>query len=357
MTAEGRVGELLTPTRAGGESTLPSVAAVLVACDRAMNEIGRRSHLFAWLRAPDAGAEEWLPVDAYYPGNRLVVVCGDDPDPYDHLYDELVPAHGLRLLRLRPADLGGDPADVAWRIERQIATLGLPPPRRVPAPATMPVARREDDGPSESVVSRALSALAQPSAPTEPPPRRVGQSQAAAAERAARFVAAHKAELVRSSQSAAARRPARRPPPAPRPRPAPAAGTPRPRPASQRRDQAAGAQTLGVMVGLALIGVLIVEIYFGVDRWAIAGGHVLLAFGLSLDACARALGTLAAERAGAPDWTWGCVFGGSPVVAGFALFQSTGSVKVEPAPLAGLISLLAIGLVTLAILGAAVGIG
>jgi hypothetical protein len=52
-------------------------------CDRLLDEVGRRRHMFAWLRAPGAGAGEWLAVDAYYPRARLVVMCGPSPGRHD----------------------------------------------------------------------------------------------------------------------------------------------------------------------------------------------------------------------------------------------------------------------------------
>src|SRR5437763_11804545 len=100
------------------------VPAILAICDRLVDEIGRRSHLFAWLRPPGPGAEDWLLVDAYYPGNRLVVICREEPTEHDYLYDKLVPEHGLRLLRVSPADLGADRSSVELALRRLIGELG-----------------------------------------------------------------------------------------------------------------------------------------------------------------------------------------------------------------------------------------
>jgi hypothetical protein len=108
-------------------------------------------------------------------------------------------------------------------------------------------------------------------------------------------------------------------------------------------------------VGLVLGAVFLIEIYFGVAVLALDRGHVLVGFGLALDACARVLGTVAAERDGSSDWSWTCALGGSPFVAGFALWQERGPVLTEPAPLAGVVGLAAcvvLGLaIALAILG------
>ena len=74
-----------------------TAADVLNICDRVLGEPARRRHFFAWLRAPGAASDEWLPVDGYYPGNKLVVVWHAVPGANDRLYAELVPAHGFRL--------------------------------------------------------------------------------------------------------------------------------------------------------------------------------------------------------------------------------------------------------------------
>ena len=105
-----------------------------------------------------------------------------------------------------------------------------------------------------------------------------------------------------------------------------------------------------MLVGVALAAVLAFELYVGVGKLALGGGHVVLAFGLALDGAARALGTVAAERAGETGWAWACVLGGSPAVAGFAVFGRDGPVATEPAPLAGIISVLAMLLIVGAIL-------
>jgi hypothetical protein len=328
------------------------VATILIGCDRVLGEVGRRHHLFAWLRAPDSGLEEWLPVDAYYPGNRLVVLCREQPTEHDHLYAELVPAHGLRLLQLKPSELGDGSAGVQSALERRITALG-PSPRRVvkPEPAT-PASPEQVDEHGEGAVARAVAALAQAPAPAPTQRRPTGPAQAEAVRRAARFVAARKSAVGPNIHPAAhpiVRKPVReRIPQAPAPAPRHRTREPNPR--------AGGAQAVGIVVGLVLVAVLFVEVLVGVAGFAIAGGHVLLAFGIALDAGARALGTVAAGRAGSPDWTWGCAVGGAPVVAAFALYQRSGPVTIEPAPLAGLISLLSLFFLGAALLGAAIGI-
>jgi hypothetical protein len=78
---------------------------------------------------------------------------------------------------------------------------------------------------------------------------------------------------------------------------------------------------------------------------------VLLGFGLALDACSRVLGTVAARRANEPGWAWACVLVGCPTVASFATFGREGPVVTEPAPLAGLVAVLAGLLIALAVVG------
>jgi hypothetical protein len=47
---------------------------------------------------------------------------------------------------------------------------------------------------------------------------------------------------------------------------------------------------------------------------------------------------------------------GSPAVAGFSLFQGDGPVTTEPAPLAGLVALLALALAAIGVLARLVGL-
>ena len=345
------------------------VPVILTICDGLLDEIGRRRHLFAWLRPPGSAADDWLAVDAYYPANRLVVVCHEQRGVHDRLYEELVPAHGLRLLELIRDDLDGDRPAVESELRLMIASLGPAPPRAREPPL------EAERGTRENALARVAASFAQAAAP--PIERlRVGPDRAAAAERAARVGAARAPLTTRSRAPAATRRrpPLATPPRAPLatpPRPplatpprAPLATPPRaplatgrrnavhPRPRTRRRAGAAReTETLGVLVGLALAVVLGAELYFGVGRAALDHGHLLLAFGIALDACSRALGTIAAGHAGRPDWAWGCALGGSPAVALFAVFRDEGPVATEPAPLAGLLSVLAIAVIALAAIG------
>jgi hypothetical protein len=370
MTGERLVGEPARSQRPGSPARALAVDEILGMCDRIVGQPGRRQHLFGWLKAPDAGAQQWLPVDTYYPAGRLVVVCrADPPGPDDHIYGELVPRHGLRHLQLTPAELGTDRSRAEARLRELIAATGPAPPRITEAPSP--------DGHTESPVARAMASLALPPAPAPPERRRVSAGQAAAAERGARFVAAHKADgngrtnggpraAPRVPARAAPRVPARAAPrvPAraaaraqPQPRPAPAT---RPAPAQRRRPPASSGPIRmrgdDLALGAALVLIVFLEVYVLVVRTGLDQDRLVLAFGVALDAGARSLGTVAAARAGRLGWAWACAIGGSPVVAAFALFQSDGPVATEPAPLAGLTALLATFLVALALVGSTLGI-
>jgi hypothetical protein len=373
----------------GASSQNLTVPSVLDLCDRVLGEIGRRSHLFAWLRAPGAGPQEWLAVDAYYPGNRLVVICRDEPTEHDHLYAELVPAHGLRLLELAPSQLSADAAQAGLTLRRRIAELNLPP---------RPAPRLEDDSgvPShDSPVARVAASFAQATAPDMFGGHAPSGTRSAATERGARFIAPR---FVGPGTTTTPHRP--RPPSLPRPRPASPASLGRLRPASLARSRPASlarsrpaslarsrpasltrppvaretslrratpalararrrhpaapeTSALGVVLGLALALAVGAELYFGVGSLALAGGHLLLALGIAFDAGSRALGVVAAGRAGEPRWAWACVIFGSPAVAAFAVFGPEGPLVIEPGPLAGLAAVLAMLLIVLAVLGSA----
>ncbi len=125
LTGESPARDARATTGAQGR---PTVAQVLNICDRILGEPARRRHLFAWLRAPGAASDEWLPVDGYYPGNKLVVVWHDGPDANASIYSELVPAHGFRLLELTPEAVGADPAAAEAQLRARIDKLGPTPP-------------------------------------------------------------------------------------------------------------------------------------------------------------------------------------------------------------------------------------
>ncbi len=125
---------------------------------------------------------------------------------------------------------------------------------------------------------------------------------------------------------------------------------------SRARPDTPTLQPPSLLVGAALAAVVSIEVYLGVANVALAGGQLLFALGIVLDGCSRALGTLAAIKVGRLDWGWVCLLLGSPAVAAFTLFRHSGAVTVEPGPLAGLLSLLALALVALALLVSLLGI-
>lgn len=105
---------------------------VLDLCDRILCEVSLRQHRFEWLLGDlnANGRQAKLPVDAYWPGHRLVVeyreIQHDGPVPhfdkahvvtvsgvhrgeqravYDARRDELIPRNGLRLVVIKPSTL------------------------------------------------------------------------------------------------------------------------------------------------------------------------------------------------------------------------------------------------------------
>ncbi|WP_326565488.1 hypothetical protein VSH64_26945 [Amycolatopsis rhabdoformis] len=110
-------------------------AYVLDLCDEVLGERGRRQARFDWLLGDIGrdGRARKLPVDGYWPGHELVVEYRevqhdqpvrhfDKPDRltvsgvhrgrqralYDQRRDEQIPAHGLRLVIVRPAELSAN---------------------------------------------------------------------------------------------------------------------------------------------------------------------------------------------------------------------------------------------------------
>jgi hypothetical protein len=244
-------------------------------CDRILGEVGRRYHMFTWLRSPGATGE-WLAVDSYYPRARLVVLCRSAPGPHDGLYRELVPAHGLGLLTLDPSALGNDREAVQKTLAAKFTDL-------------------------------------------EPVPRHRRGRGAEPAEASARA-------------GVTARRPA------PEWTPVKVERTPIPR---------GFVAAFGVLAGLAFTALLIAEVYLGVIVVAFHARRLVLGLAILSEALSRALGTVAAERAGKRGWAVGCAIFGAPLVAWATLVPRRGRIDAEPAPLAGLLALLA-GAVALA---------
>lgn len=260
---------------------------ILAMCDRLLGEVGRRRHMFAWLRVPGSASDAWLPVDAYYPRARLVVMCRTAPGPQDGLYREQVPAHGLGLLTLDPDVLGDDPEAVEAALAARIFDL-----EHVPRPASREAKAATRRG---SVQAKPASS---PSSPSSPEPEAAWTP-------------------VKVERAAVA-------------------------PAVE--------QGLGVLVGLALAAILIVEVYLGVVELAFGSGRVMLGFAIALEACSRAIGTVAAARSGSRGWACACAIGGAPFVIAFAFWRSPGRADIEPVPLAGLLAAVAVLLGLLALL-------
>jgi hypothetical protein len=265
MTAEHLAESVRSPEpeKDGDRRGIPA-ATLLAMCDRVLGEVGRRRHMFAWLRVPGSASEEWLPVDAYYPRARLVVICRDAPGPHDGLYREQVPAHGLGLLTLDPNLMGDDEAAIEAALAARIFDL-----EHVPRPAAA------TDSP----------------APAWTPVR-----------------------VERTPMTPALE------------------------------------QGMGLLIGVALAVVLIAEVYLGVVNAAFGAGRVVLGLAIALDACSRALGTVAAARAGERAWSCACALIGSPAVAWYAFGRRTGRAHAEPAPFAGLLAGVAVVVAVLALL-------
>jgi hypothetical protein len=305
MTVDRLEGEL-HGTDPRGAAALP-VSSIVSVCDELLGEASRRRHLFAWLRAPGSGAEEWLPVDAYYPRSRVVLVCRDEPTEDDQLYRELVPRNGLRLLVLAPSELGRDRASAKRALGEMIATLEPAHGRGEPE---RPVETRPDG-------RVALTPAAAQSSPATTPRRTRSPASATPSRQGRR---AHR--LGRSPTRA--RWPTTGVRAQRRPRPSTAGGpshvrrrsgtTPRPSPV-----RATALESSWVVAGLALAFAIAAELYVAVVVVALGAGRVWLGGLIALDALVRVGGAVAAERAGSKGWSWACVIGGAPVVVLFAL--------------------------------------
>jgi hypothetical protein len=133
--AEPTPSVLARTERAGRSRDASDEAYVIDLCDEVLGERGLRQPRFHWLRGDPAqsGSSVALPVDAYYPEHQIVVEYRerqhDEPVPHfdkpDHvtvsgvsrgaqrrIYDQrreaLIPANGLRLVVVGPADLVAD---------------------------------------------------------------------------------------------------------------------------------------------------------------------------------------------------------------------------------------------------------
>lgn len=178
----------------------------------------------------------------------------------------------------------------------------------------------------------ALQARA-PAAPAAPVPARPTGPPAPAAVAAAPHPESTRDALLdavgRAPHRARPPRPVLEPPPRRRP-----ADTPERRQAVSR-----GWQIEASVFALALIlgGLLPLGLVTSVSPAWIGAGASMVAFGIALDAYARALGGYVAHRAGERGWMWGCVLGGAPVVLVHAVVRRAGEPAVfEAAPLVAL---------------------
>ena len=304
MTAHRPADTLREPVPGRGEPAergLPD-STILSMCDELLGEVGRRDHIFHWLRSSGADGDEWLPVDAYYPRARLVVMCRSSPGPHDSVYRELVPARGLGLMRLDSATLGPDREMVRETLVSKLFDLEHGPGHGR--------GRRERERRGRERRERGERG--------ERGERERGPGEREPGERAR-----PKSRPERQTEKR---------PPAPDWSPVKVEHTPVP------PGYVHGA---GVLTGLVLAAVLIAELYLGVIVVAFRDGRLLLGLAIALEACSRMLGTVAAERAGQRGWAFACAIVGSPAVAWFALLRPSGRVEVEPAPLAGLLAVLA----------------
>jgi hypothetical protein len=353
MTDDGLAGELPT-------------GAILALCDKVLDEVGRRSHRFTWLRAPGAVADAWLPVEAYYPRHRLVVVCHAERTAYDHLFRQLVPEHGLRLLQFKPAELGGELAMAERVLRRMIARLpdpAWPDARaeepRVRSPRSRPASARERE-PAAQARERDRPAQARDRerpGPERPATARTG-ARAASRRRTSRFPSLSLGSLV-------TRRPRD-------PLESLRAARDQSLPGARVRAGRAGVATaghapeivaIGVAAGLALALLCGIELILGVIAVTLDSGRVILGLGIALDACARILGALDCERAGETGWAWAWAIVGSPTVVAIALGArssvaarsrvrqaGSGETGIEVAPLSILMATLALVCVVVGLL-------
>jgi hypothetical protein len=144
MTSNGLLGELAAwsglaapppalagPSSAAGAAALAisrsRLAGILDVCDRVIGESSRRGHVFDWLDTT---------VEAYYPGRRLVILTEEQPEPDYSMSSQLIPAHSLRLFRIRLADFAGDSGLGFSRLLGELRLLaGVTAPAPGPAPA------------------------------------------------------------------------------------------------------------------------------------------------------------------------------------------------------------------------------
>lgn len=216
MTDHGVAGELPASERVRAEdgrgssdrlrrSAALSLNEVLSLCDRHLNEVGRRNHLFGWLRPPGAGADSWLPVDAYYPRNRLVVLYRPRARAHDQVYRELIPGHGLRLLVLAPDELGNTAAGAERALAALLVRLDPTPPAGPPPVPAEPDLWKKVSSRATAALHTATAAAPRKTATAPRQTPRPAVARPSAAERAERFLTtrgAHGTRRARQPKSA-----------------------------------------------------------------------------------------------------------------------------------------------------------
>jgi hypothetical protein len=276
-------------------------SAILNRLDWQLGEVGRRQHRFAWLRNPGTG--DWAAVDAYYPGNRVVVLAGEHA-ALRKLCEDLVPRNGLYLLTISAAELIGNGSDVVKTLRARLEIQGWAPRSEVPDQRERPA----------------------PPPPPEPSP-------VPAPQRVMALAPDHEEFDVPADVRVHA--PARSPGPSAGPRTGPAR--------SSRRSTARTSQSEGIGVGITLVVAVVLELAVGGGVIGLGAGQYVLGFGIVLDACARVLGMIAASQSGDLDAAWTAVIFGSPALWGLKETSEPGDI----APVTRVTAVLAGGVVVL----------
>ncbi|WP_433077745.1 hypothetical protein ACQP1P_35355 [Dactylosporangium sp. CA-052675] len=128
-------------------------AYVIGLCSKVLGEPAKTQHRFEWLLGDPSrdGRRVMLPVGGYWPGHQLVVV-------YDARRDTEIPAHGLRLVTIRPADLD---CESRGRLRRNVAS-DLQAIRRLLVPSS------DEDWVTEAFRNWLLAEGWTPVTPTDP---------------------------------------------------------------------------------------------------------------------------------------------------------------------------------------------
>ena len=258
----------------GTSSAQIDPSAVLNRLDWQLSEIGRRQHRFAWLRGADG---DWLAVDSYYPGSRVVVIVSDDVALLDSCA-RLVPEHGLFLLAPAPAELSADSAALARQLRLGLEQQGW-------APRTVAAEGNGDGGPARAAATVPVAGPGGAGAGA-------GGGVAASAARVApdeEFDVPAGVRLRRAARGGAVR----------------AAG-----------GRAAGPEAIGV--GFTLVIAVVLELVVGGVIVGLGAGDYVLGVGFLLDACARVLGMVLAAHNDDLDAAWTAVLFGSPALWGLS---------------------------------------